>query len=141
MIVPKAADPKVPFAAPNCGVLVTLNTSARTSMAVPALTGMRRLIAMSRFRYAGPRTGLRDALPSVNAGAVLNTLVLNQRLTDRSSDGSSGSPVMFGRCVPNPANRLLLVACVTAIGTPDCSVTMPESIQSLTRTPRNPPGS
>lgn len=37
---------------------------------------------------------------------MLNTLVSNQRPGDRSSGGSRGSPEMFGRCTPNPANRL-----------------------------------
>ena len=41
----------------------------------------------------------------------------------------------FGRCVPKPANALLFVACVTAIGTPDCTVSMPLNDQSFNKTP------
>ena len=33
--------------------------------------------------------------------------------------------------MPKPAKALLLVACVTAIGMPDCSVSMPVSVQSF----------
>ena len=74
----------------------------------------------------------------VNWGAVANALVLNHRLTDRSSSGSVGSPLRFGRWVPNPANALLLVACVTAMGMPDCSVRTPVTVQSFTSAPSPP---
>ena len=47
---------------------------------------------------------------------------------------------MLGRCTPKPANRLLLVACETAIGTPDCIVRAPASDQSLTIAPTMPSG-
>src|SRR5262245_34255444 len=73
-----------------------------------------------------------------NCGAALNALVLNQRAVDRSSEGSSGSPATFGRCVPNPANALLLVVCAMASGTPDWSVATPVNVQSLTIAPATP---
>src|SRR5262245_44361376 len=138
VIVPKAAAPKVPFGAPRKGVFVRLKNSARNSSALLAGSCTRRMRAMSRFRYPGPRTGLRELVPIVNWGAVQNTLVSNQRLVDRWSDGSVGSPFRFGRWVPKPANALLLVACATAIGTPDWSVSSPVTLQSLTIAPRLP---
>src|SRR5262245_37313671 len=109
VIVPKAAEPTVAFGAPNGGVLVALNASARTSSAWLAEIGTRRINARSRLRKPGPRTGLRELVPIVNAGAAWKAAVLNQRLTDRSSEDSSGSPITFGRWVPNPAKALLLV--------------------------------
>src|SRR3954471_19771784 len=72
------------------------------------------------------------------AGAGTNALVLNHRSTDRLPAGSVGSPITFGRCVPKPANALLLVVWVTASGMPDCSVSTPVSVQSLTRAPATP---
>jgi len=46
----------------------------------------------------------------VKAGAGAKALVLNHRLTDRSSAGRVGSPTRFGRWVPKPANALVLVS-------------------------------
>jgi len=37
-----------------------------------------------------------------------------------------------------PADALLLVACVAAIGTPDCSVRIPLNVQSFTIAPSTP---
>src|SRR6185503_4385662 len=91
--------------------------------------GILRIRARSTFRYAGPRTGFRDAFPMVNCGATENAAVLNQCWGVRSPAGSAGSPARFGRCTPKPAKALKFVACVTAIGTPDCSVTMPATVQ------------
>src|SRR6187200_2958026 len=101
VIVPKAADPTVVFGAPNGGVLVALNASARISNAWFTESGTRRISARSRLRNPGPRTGLRELVPSVNAGAAWNAAVSNQRLTERSSEESVGSPIRFGRWVPN----------------------------------------
>src|SRR5262245_18586613 len=119
VIVPNAADPTVVFGAPSGGVLVMLKNSARNSNASPAETGPRRISARSRLRYPGPRTGLRELVPIVNGPAGEKALVLNHRAVDRSSDGSVGSPARFGRCVPKPANALLLVVCAIASGMPD----------------------
>src|SRR5204862_379130 len=72
------------------------------------------------------------------AGAGENALVLNHRSTDRASPGSVGLPIRFGRCVPNPANALLFVVCVTASGDPDCNVSTPVKAQSFTSVPITP---
>src|SRR5437764_4279799 len=128
-MVPKPADPATVFGAPNGGVLRALNTSTRNSSDAAPCSRMRRLIARSRLRYAGPLIGLRDALPSVNIGAIAKALVLNQWSGVRWSAGNSGSPTRLGRWTPNPANALKLVVCVTATGTPDCSVRIPDSVQ------------
>src|SRR5215207_2256059 len=74
----------------------------------------------------------------VNCGAAANAEVLNQRLTDRSSEGRDGSPTRLGRWVPNPAKALLLVVCAIATGMPDCSVSTPVSVQSLISAPVSP---
>src|SRR2546426_8477848 len=63
--------------------------------------------ARSTVRYDGPRTGFRDAEPTVN-------------------------------CTPKPANALNFVVCVTATGTPDCSVTSVVTVQSLAIAPSTP---
>src|SRR5262245_48513624 len=129
VIVPKLAAPATAAGAPNAGVLSRLNTSARTSTDRLAPAGMRRINAKSTLRYDGPRTGLRDAEPIVNCGAMANADVLNQCAGVRSPAGSSGSPTRFGRCTPKPANALKFVVCVTATGTPDSSVTIDVNVQ------------
>src|SRR6185369_4882931 len=70
---------------------------------------------------AGPRAGLRDAVPIVNCGAVANAAVLIKRAGERSFGDKFGLPTRFGRCNANPAKELLFVACVTVTGMPDCS--------------------
>src|SRR5262245_41241592 len=98
----------------------------------------RRITAKSTFLNDGPRTGLREADPSVNTGAVENAFALNQWSGVRWSAGSVGSPIRFGRCVPKPAKSLKFVTCVTAIGTPDCRVTRVVIVQSFTSAPAHP---
>ena len=71
-------------------------------------------LRVSAFRYCGPRTGLRELLPIVNCGAIVNAVVLKNLAVVRSEDGRFGSLTRFGRCVPKPANALKLVAWVTA---------------------------
>ena len=63
-------------------------------------------------------------MPSVNCGAIGERRGV-EPLRSASADpaGSVGSPTRFGRCTPKPAKALKLVVCVTATGTPDCSVT------------------
>ena len=50
VIVPNAAEPNVPFGAPSGGVLVRLNTSARSSAPCSRGRGNRRMTARSRLR-------------------------------------------------------------------------------------------
>src|SRR5215469_14342073 len=76
VMLPNAAEPKLPFGWLNAGVLVTLNNSARNSMPVSRNRVVCFTRARSRSRYAGPRTGLRDADPRVNCGAVANAAIL-----------------------------------------------------------------
>src|SRR5262245_10022471 len=94
--------------------------------------------ARSTSRYDGPRTGFLDAEPSVNTGAAVNAAVLNHRLGVRWSAGTVGSATRLGRCTPKPNAELKLVVCVTAIGTPDCSVISEVADQSLKIAPRMP---
>src|SRR5262245_31364816 len=100
VIVPKLEAPSTAFGLPNGGVLRRLTASARNSTSGPTEIGIRRLSARSTFLYDGPRTGFRDAVPSVKGPACWNAAVLNHRDVERSSDGNSGSPTRFGRCVP-----------------------------------------
>src|SRR5262249_36097702 len=58
----------------------------------------------------------------------------------RTDDGNSGLLMRFGRCVPNPANALLFVACVSASGSPDCNVTMPDTSHPRANAPARPVG-
>src|SRR5918999_816000 len=130
-MLPNSADPATSLGFPSGGVFSRLDTSARNSIAPPLRSGRRRLSDRSTLRYDGPRTGLRDDVPSVNCGAIANAAVLNQRAGVRLPAGNSGSPTRFGRCVPKPAKALKFVVCVTANGTPDCSVITVASDQSL----------
>src|SRR3989442_13192358 len=86
VIVPKSAAPNTALGLPSGGVLSRLNASARSSSAVPAPTGTRRLNARSTFLNAGPRTGVRDAEPSVNWGAAPKAAVLNHPEGERPFD-------------------------------------------------------
>ena len=74
----------------------------------------------------------------MKTGATANAAVLNHCAVERWPAGSSGSPTRFGRCVPNPANALKFVVCVTATGSPDCRVTTVASVQSLASAPAMP---
>src|SRR5262245_29394675 len=100
---------------------------------------MRRITDRSTSLYVGPRTGFREADPIVNWLAIANADVLNHRAGVRSSDGKVGSPTRFGRWVVKPAYPSEF-ACVTATGTPDCSVTNVATLQSFTSAPTTPPG-
>src|SRR4249920_2560924 len=73
-----------------------------------------------------------------NCGATANAVVSNHWLDERLWDGSVGLPTRFGRWTPKPANALKFVVCVTAMGTPDCSVTSPVTVQSLAMAPSHP---
>src|SRR5439155_4429922 len=126
-IVPKLAAPRTPLGDPSGGVFSRLNTSTRNSTA-RSPTDIRRATTTSTLRYAGPRTGLRDALPSANWGVTANALGLNHPFASRTSAGSAGAAISVGRCTPKPANALKLVACVTATGTPDWSVTIAATV-------------
>ena len=53
---------------------------------------------------------LRELLPIVNCGAIVNADVSKKRAVVRSDDGRFGSLTRFGRCVPKPANALKFVA-------------------------------
>ena len=66
MMLPNAGVPKLPFGCANAGVFVTLNISARNSRSVRSVSLLCFTNATSKFRYAGPRTGLRDAFPIAN---------------------------------------------------------------------------
>src|SRR5262249_33615650 len=136
--VPKFAAPATAFGAPKFGVFSRLKISPRSSIARGPAIRIRRVSATSTSRYDGPRTGFRDAVPSVNGPAGTKAAVLNQWPGVRWSAGNVGSPTRFGRWVPNPANALLFVVCVTATGIPDCSVTTALTFQSLTTAPRAP---
>lgn len=70
MIDPNPGVPNTTFGAPGRGVLVKLKASARNSRFVLSVMNVRFISATSVFRYAGPRTGLRELLPSVNCGAI-----------------------------------------------------------------------
>src|SRR5581483_10245486 len=137
-MVPKFAAPRTAAGAPKFGVFRRLNTSARISTARPGPAGTRRMRARSTLRYAGPRTGFRDADPSVNCGATAKAAVLNQCAGVLWSAGSVGSPTRLGRCTPKPANALKFVAWVTAIGIPDCNVAIRVTVQSLASAPHTP---
>src|SRR5688572_21259084 len=72
----------------------------------------------------GPRSTDRGELPNVNAAGFTNAPVLNQRLSVRSSDGSSGLPARLGRSEP-AGNALVVFAVVTTVnGGPDWNVCM-----------------
>src|SRR6185295_5058331 len=95
---------------------------------------------MSAFRYCGPRTGLRELLPIVNCGAIVNVDVSKNCAVVRSDDERFGSLTRFGRCVPKPANALKLVTWVTASGIPDCRFTAADSSHPLRIAPAKPCG-
>ena len=76
VMLPNAGEPKLPFGCENSGVFVTLKISPRNSKSVSPRRVRCFTKAKSRSRYAGPRTGFRDALPMVNCGAVAKALVL-----------------------------------------------------------------
>ena len=78
LAVPKFEAPLTAAGAPRFTVFNRLKISARTSIALPALIGMRRTTEKSISRYDGPRTGLREAFPIVNASGVEKAAVLNQ---------------------------------------------------------------
>ncbi len=73
---PKAAVPKLPLGWAKAGVLVRLKSSARNSRTVFSAKVVRLMRLRSQSRKAGPRTGLREALPIVNWGAVAKAEVL-----------------------------------------------------------------
>ena len=77
-MLPKAAEPKLPLGCANSGVLKMSKTSARNSISASPAIGVFHS-ARSRSRYAGPRAGLRDAVPMVNCGAVGKAAVLMKR--------------------------------------------------------------
>ena len=138
---PKPAAPSTTFGAPNGGVFVKLKTSVRNSRFMVSVKLMRLISATSRLRYAGPRTGLRELLPMVNCGAIVNGAVLKKRAVVCSDEERFGFATRFGRCVPKPANALKFVTWVTASGNPDCRVTTPASSRSFRIAPATPPGS
>src|SRR3954447_6275696 len=140
MIVPKLAAPRTAAGAPKDGVLSRLNASARSSIDRDPGSRTRRAKPTSTLRHEGPRTGVRDALPSVNCGATVNAVTSNQCAGVRWADRRAGFDTRLGRCTPKPANALKLVAWVTAIGTPDCAVTIPLSVQSDAIQPSAPRG-
>src|SRR5947208_14812659 len=94
--------------------------------------------ARSTSRYEGPRTGFRDAEPTVNCGAMVKAAGSNHWPGVRGPGGNAGSPERFGRCTPKPANALKFVVCVTATGAPDSSVTRDAIVQSLAIAPATP---
>src|SRR5215475_8228677 len=109
-IEPNAVLPSTTLGAASGGVFVKLNASARNSTFARSLTFVRLISATSAFRYAGPRTGLRELLPIVKIGAITNALVSNHLDVERCDAGNSGFEIRLGRCVPNPANALKLVS-------------------------------
>src|SRR5579859_4019111 len=128
-MLPKAVEPKLPLGCAKAGVLVRLKTSPRNSACASPGRWMCFTRAMSRLRLAGPRTGLREALLMVNFGAGAKASVLKKWAGVRSPDESDVFATMLGRCKAKPAKELLLVACVTVTGMPDCSEAMALNVQ------------
>ncbi len=137
-MLPNAALPKTPFGAPYAGAFSALKTSPLRSSRPRFPSATSRTTARSSRRTPGPRTGCREAEPSVKAGASAKASVRNHRAAVRCPAGSAGSPTRCGRCTLNPANAFRLVACVTATGSPDCSVSTPDTVQSCPIQPRHP---
>ena len=125
VMLPKAAEPKLPFGCENSGVFIRLNISALKSTSVSPGRLVCLTSAKSMSRYAGPRAGLREAEPIVNCGAVAKAAVLKYCPGVRWSGGRFGFPTRFGRCKAKPAKALLLVAWVMVTGIPDCRDKMP----------------
>ena len=100
-----------------------LNTSTRSSIACRAPIGTRRISARSTSRYDGPRTGLREADPIVNCGRGERRRV--EPVARRPLVGGQRRIADEIRPLRREAGEAReVVACVTAIGMPDCSVMM-----------------
>ena len=70
----------------------------RSEFEIPDLAEIRPLDKCDvRRAVTGPRTGLREAFPSVNCGATAKADVSNQRSVVRWSEGKVGLRRMFGR--------------------------------------------
>ena len=59
--------------------------------------GLRLISEASQSRKAGPRTGLREASPRVNSGAVAKAAVLKKRVVLRPPVGRRSGPGWGGR--------------------------------------------
>src|SRR5260370_2855645 len=107
------ANPMLPFGLLNCGVLDTLNASARNST--------RRLSENLKFLnkerstcfVPGPYRVFRPELPKTYWPGATKAEASNQRSMLRASEGSSPDAMRFGNCDPVPVFRLLV--CIVGV--------------------------
>src|ERR1700760_2733422 len=96
-MVPKAAAPKEALGSLSGGVLLALKASARNSKLIRSVIRNVFPIIRSAFCRPGPRIGLRELLPMVNWGAVVNAATLKNSEALRLAK-LFGSLTRFGLC-------------------------------------------
>src|SRR5207247_8431051 len=107
VIVPNAAELRLPFGAAKFARSNRLNASTRTSSRAAvgdAPNGIDLLAAASTCQKPGPRTVLRPALPNgwLESVGIATQSLLNQFAIDCVPDAAYGSHVTFGRSLFAP---------------------------------------
>src|SRR5262245_43189666 len=121
-MTPKSAAPSVEPGRLKFARLKRLNASTRRSTRVRPATGIAFSSVRSAVFSEGPRSTDRGEVPKTSGAGLAKADVLNQRVSVRSPDGSSGSPTRSGRSGPAENAFVVLAAVVTVNGAPDIHV-------------------